>query len=578
MNTVTKLWRLLTPPERRHGMTLAALTFIGAVLETFSLGMVIPAIAVLLRDDLSATYAWAPALVAVLGHPAPEDIVIRVMIALVLLYLLKLTYLGFVGWFEGRFVFGLQERISRDLFRTYLRQPYVFHLGRNSAELMHNAMAEVGTFCHNCLLPGILILTESLVLAGVCCLLLVIEPLGAMVIILLLGGSAWLFQHAVHQRLVALGQVRQQHDARRTQYLQEGLGGAKDVQLLGREDYFLQRYDRHNHESARAWESQQTLYHLPRLWLELLGVSALALLVVTMALRGRDPVAIVRTLALFSAAAFRLIPSAHRALSVAQSFLFGLPAIDRISAELRLYRQPPARRTNRIETFSTIEVREVTFSYPGAPGPSLRNVSLLVRKGDAIGLVGPSGSGKSTLADVVLGLLAPECGRVLVDGVDIQEDLRGWQDRVGYVPQSVYLTDDTVRRNIAFGLPDPEIDERAVQRAIAAAQLQDFVETLPHGLDTVVGERGVRLSGGQRQRIGIARALYHDPDVLVLDEATSALDTQTENGVMQAVTALRGTKTLFVVAHRLSTVAHCDVVYRLEQGRLVSEAACAPSS
>jgi ABC-type multidrug transport system fused ATPase/permease subunit len=218
-----------------------------------------------------------------------------------------------------------------------------------------------------------------------------------------------------------------------------------------------------------------------------------------------------------------------------------------------------------------IEVSDLTFQYEAALSPALNNVSLTVKRGEAVGLVGPSGSGKSTLVDILLGLLEPTSGRVLVDGDVIHDNLRGWQDQIGYVPQSIFLTDDTLRRNVAFGLPKNEIDEVAVEAAIRLAQLEDFVASLPDGLDTIVGERGVRLSGGQRQRIGIARALYHNPDVLVLDEATSSLDTETEHGVMQAVQALQGEKTVIIVAHRLSTVEYCNRLYRLENARIVDE-------
>jgi ABC-type multidrug transport system fused ATPase/permease subunit len=232
----------------------------------------------------------------------------------------------------------------------------------------------------------------------------------------------------------------------------------------------------------------------------------------------------------------------------------------------------PVKDAARPTSFrADVTLRDVSFTYPSAAGPALQGVCMQVRRNESVGLVGPSGSGKSTLVDVILGLLTPDAGQVLVDGADIQQNLRGWQNQIGYVPQSIYLTDDSLRRNIAFGLAAEDIDDEAVQRAIKAAQLEEFVASLPDGLETPVGERGVRLSGGQRQRIGIARALYHDPSVLVLDEATSALDTATERLVMEEVMALRRNKTILVVAHRLSTVEHCDRLYRVEQGRVVAE-------
>jgi ABC-type multidrug transport system fused ATPase/permease subunit len=256
--------------------------------------------------------------------------------------------------------------------------------------------------------------------------------------------------------------------------------------------------------------------------------------------------------------------------------------VNTLREELKLAAPDPARGWERtppgLGFRSDIRLSNISFAYPAAPAPALSELNLCIRKGESVGFIGPSGSGKSTLVDVVLGLLTPDSGQVLVDDEDIHNKLRAWQDQIGYVPQSIYLTDDTLRRNVAFGLPDDQIDDEAVQRAIHAAQLDDFVAGLPRGLETLVGERGIRLSGGQRQRIGIARALYHDPAVLVLDEATSALDAATERGVMQAVAALQGSKTILIVAHRLSTVARCDRICRLERGRIVAEAAPSPEA
>jgi ABC-type multidrug transport system fused ATPase/permease subunit len=293
-------------------------------------------------------------------------------------------------------------------------------------------------------------------------------------------------------------------------------------------------------------------------------------LVLSMLARGHDTAAIMPTLALFAAAAFRMTPSANRVLAVINSLRYGLPAVATLTSELALpVSDTPPGGTHRTAFQRDIELRDVTFSYADTPAPALRGVSVRIGKNETVGFIGPSGSGKTTLVDVLLGLLAPQRGEVRVDGTDVAGNLRAWQDQIGYVSQTIYLTDDTLRRNVAFGVPEAEIDDRAVARAVRAAQLDDFVASLPAGLDAAVGERGVRLSGGQRQRIGIARALYHDPAVLVLDEATSALDAATERGVMDAVAALQGSRTIVIVAHRLSTVDRCDRLYRLEAGRIV---------
>jgi ABC-type multidrug transport system fused ATPase/permease subunit len=354
--------------------------------------------------------------------------------------------------------------------------------------------------------------------------------------------------------------------------LQEGLGAVKDVILLGRETDFLAQYRVHNVQSAQAGQLQNTLQQLPRLWLELLAISGLAILVISMLAQGNALESILPTLGLFAAAAFRLIPSVNRVLGAVQSLRYGQSVIDILHSELNLTKPDAVKTESPVAPFhSALELKNVTYGYPGASEPSLKGISLAIQRGESIGFIGGSGAGKSTLVDVVLGLLTPDAGKVTVDGKDIQVSLRNWQDQIGYVPQSIFLTDNTLRRNVAFGLSDTQIDDAAVKRSIRAAQLEEFVVSQPDGLETIVGERGIRLSGGQRQRIGIARALYHDPAVLVLDEATSALDNATEAEVMRAVTALHGKKTVLIVAHRLSTVEHCDRLYRLEKGQVVAE-------
>jgi len=438
--------------------------------------------------------------------------------------------------------------------------------------LIRNVINEVGVFTFNAILPGMLLLTESLVLLGLGSLLLVIEPLGALTVASVLGAAAWGFHLFTRGRIARWGEARLHHEGLRMQHLQQGLGGAKDVKLLGRETEFLDQYRVHNVESARAGQLQLTLTQLPRLWLELLAVSGLAILVISALAQNRALEAVLPALGLFAAAAFRLMPSVNRALGAVQSLRYGLPVIDILHTEFKLTTPEVAGTHSSVTPFrAVLELSQITFTYPGAAEPTLKDISLAIQRGESVGFIGTSGAGKSTLVDILLGLLTPDRGEVRMDGCDIQANLRNWQDQIGYVPQSIFLTDDTLRRNVAFGLPNEQIDDASVWRAIQAAQLEAFVTSQPDGLETLVGERGIRLSGGQRQRIGIARALYHDPAVLILDEATSSLDIATEQDVMQAVRALQGSKTVLIVAHRLSTVGHCDRLYRLEQGRVVAE-------
>lgn len=567
-----KVLYLLTPHERRSAITLLGLMFVGILLETLGIGLVIPAIALLTQHDIVSSYPALRPVLEALGNPGQQTLVICGMVALLGVYLVKAVYLTFYTWCQIKFAFDVQAMLSQRLFTLYLHQPYTFHLQRNSAQLVQNVTGEVDSFTFTAMLPGIGLLTEALVLAGFGVLLFAVEPLGTLIVACVLGSTSWGFHHLTRGHIARWGKARQHHAGLRLQHLHQGLGGVKEVKLLGRETEFLEQYRMHNAHSARVNQRHQTLQQLPRLWLELLAVIGLAILVLTMLAQGRTPESMLPTLGLFAAAAFRLMPSVNRMLAAGHSLRFGLPVVNTLFAELNLGVPETAGRQHSVRAVMTVlELKRVTYAYPGATGPALKDVSLVIRRGESVGFIGASGSGKSTLVDIVLGLLTPDRGVVQVDGQDVQRALRSWQDQIGYVPQSIFLTDDTLARNVAFGLPLEQMDETAVWRALRAAQLDEFVRSLPEGLETMVGERGVRLSGGQRQRIGIARAMYHDPAVLVLDEATSSLDTATELGVIQAVTALKGSKTIIIVAHRLSTVENCDRLYRLERGQIVEE-------
>jgi ATP-binding cassette, subfamily B, bacterial PglK len=565
-----KIYNILTLSERRGALVLFALMIVGMILETLGIGLIIPAITLMMQDDLVSKYSAVSSMVNFMGNPSQKELIAVAMLGLVGIYLFKNLFLGFLVWRQTHFTYGVQANVSQRLFAIYLQQPYTFHLQRNSAELIRNLTGEVGIFT-TVLTSTLLLFSELLVLIGIVTLIFLVEPIGALFVMVVLGGAAWSFFRLTRERITRWGVERQHHDGLRIQHLQQGLGGAKDVKLLGREGDFLMRFHTHNIQSARVWRLQVTLQSFPRLILEQLAVTGLAILVLAMLLQGRDMTGIIPTLGLFAAAAFRLMPSTNRILSAVQTLRYSLPVVDTLCEEINLTTPEPAiQQTRNSEVFNNeLSLTNITYHYPATTFPALDGISIKIRKGESVGFIGPSGSGKSTLVDLILGLLTPSAGHVKVDGYDIQLALRQWQDQIGYVSQTIYLTDDTFRRNIAFGLPDEQIDDAAVKLAIQAAQLEDFVSSLSDGMETIVGERGVRISGGQRQRIGIARALYHDPEVLVLDEATSALDTAIENDVMQAVMALHGKKTIIIVAHRLSTVEHCDSLYRLDQGKIV---------
>ena len=570
MKTLRKVWALLDPAQRTGAIWLMVLMTIGMMLEMLGIGLVLPALSLLAGPPAGAQSTWLRRLSEVVGNPTGPQVLIGGLLALLAIYVVKTAFLMYLAWYQAAYVANLQAGVSRRLFSLYLHQPWTFHLQRNSATLIRNVLNEVTQFAT--LATALATFgTELLVVGGISVLLLAIEPAGAIGVAAVLGGATWVLQWVLHKRLAAWGVNRRRHDRLRLQHVHQGLAGVKDSKLLGREDAFLQEFQKHNLASARIGGRVNAVSHIPRLWYELTAVGGLALLGAVLAWQGNSGPALVARLGLFAVAAFRLLPSANRMLNTWQTVKVCQPVIDSLYEELAIapHDPPPAHR-DRLPFSDAIDVNDIWLHYPNAPEPALRGVSLNIRSGQSFGIIGGSGAGKSTLVDVILGLFSPDRGTIRVDGRDIHQCLRDWQNNIGYVPQSIYLTDDSIRRNVAFGIPAAEIDDVAVQRALTAAQLDAFVATLPNGIDTIVGERGVRLSGGQRQRIGIARALYLDPAVLVLDEATSSLDNDTEKGVMEAVNQLHGKKTLIIVAHRLSTVAGCDELIKLDHGRVAS--------
>ena len=540
---------------------------VGSVLETLSLGLVVPVVGLLTRPSYIQKF---PRINELLGFPSEQQFVIGTMFALVAVYIVKSSFLIWITWVQRGYSASVTTRIGRQLFRSYLYQPYVFHLQRNSAMLIRNSQNS-GLVMSGIVDPMRVISSDILVTAGLFVLLIGLEPIGTLATSSIFGLTSLAFRKFTNSRIETWGKAQNLNKGMLLQHLQQGFGGVKDVKILGTEEHFVTQYGENLYKNSEVIRRFSVAQILPRFGLEILTIIGLAVLVSTMVLLDSELTEILPVLGLFGAAAFRLLPAVNRLINNFQLINISRPQVNEVFEDLDLPGQLNLKNSDRSALTGSISVVDISFSYPDSLKDAVSGVSVKIGRGEAVGLIGPSGSGKSTLVDVLLGLLEPKFGKVLVDGSDIHENLRRWQDQIGYVPQSIFLTDDTLRRNVAFGLPKDQIDDNAVKSAIRSAQLEDFVTSLPDGLDTIVGERGVRLSGGQRQRIGIARALYNNPDVLVLDEATSSLDTETEHGVMQAVQALQGEKTVIIVAHRLSTVEYCDRLYRLENARIVDE-------
>jgi len=544
--------------------------FIGMLLETLSIGLVVPAITLLSSSELPDFFMRSTIIAETLSNYEKESLILYGITILGLVYAVKLLFLAFLAYIQAAYVFDIQAVLSENLFKGYLKWPYSFHLLNNSAQLIRNVTSEVTMFT-KVMQSTLVILTEGLVFIGITILLLCIEPFGAFVVIstFLIAGS--FFYYMTKEPLLRWGEKRQSHEGFRIQRLQEGLGGIKDVMLLGVEEYFIKKYNIHNVGAASVGKYQSMFQSFPRLWIEFLAIAGLVCLVFVVIGQGKSVDTLLPMLGLFVAAAFRIMPSGNRMLGAIQSLRYSLPVINKLHDEFALVKNVktsvPENKSN-ISFANHLVIKGLNYKYPNEDENVLHNISLTIKKGTMVGFVGTTGSGKSTLIDLVLGLLEPGKGSVFVDGTDIKEDLSSWQKNIGYVPQSIFLIDDTIKMNIAFGVDEESVDEEAVLRALKSAQLEQFIGELKLGLETIVGERGIRLSGGQRQRIGIARALYNNPDILVLDEATSSLDNVTEKEVMDAVNKLHGSKTVLIIAHRLSTLENCEQIIHIENGQI----------
>jgi ABC-type multidrug transport system fused ATPase/permease subunit len=560
------LWDVLQSSERRSLIGVFALILIGTALETFSIGMMIPVLSVIASDDQTISLPFLT-----INPSLDKSQLILLAVGLMFaVYVFKNAFLAGSTWIQRGFLTRVTSRVAARMLETYIRQPYAFHLRKNSSTLIRNTQ-DASILVAGGVEPMLTILTEGLIAFALFTVLVVVEPVGTICVIGLLLFATFIFQRFFDQKLQRWGTLRQIQKGLIIQTIQQGLGAVKDVQVLGREEWFVNEHRERQTLDANLIRRINTVQAIPRLWLEVMAMAGLAGLVAIMLATGKDIDKIIPTVGLFAVTSFKVLPSINKLVSSKQTLRVSRSTIETIHHDLDLPISVKPSHENVNFQFENVVVDQLDFKYEQSENLVLSNVKMRIQSGEAVGFVGQSGSGKSTLIDIMLGLLEPQNGSVLINGQTITNVKQSWQQQIGYIPQTIFLMDDSLRRNIAIGIADKEIDEAAIVDALKSAQLEDFVASLPEGLDTVVGERGVRLSGGQRQRIGIARALYHRPSVLVLDEATSSLDTETEHGVMQAVQALQGDKTVIIVAHRLSTVEYCDRLYRLDAGRIVDE-------
>jgi ATP-binding cassette subfamily C protein len=475
-------------------------------------------------------------------------------------------------YFQQRIAYNAGVRLSSRLLGGYLRMPYSFHLRRNSAELIRNTLDSVNDIVASVFVPVVIIASETLLVLGILAVLVATAPLASLLTVLVLAPLVALLMWRLQAPLVRLGETRQAEHKNMLQSLQQSLQGIREIKLLRAAPFFKKNFEYSRAALARTFYVRATLIDVPRVVIETaLIMFILAFLSITVSRNG-SVTGTLALLGLFAYAVLRMLPSVNRIVANLNALRFTTRAIDDVHEDLERIEGPASEgdaSATRLPFGAQIALAGVNFRYEGTDQDVLTDVNLTIGCGESFGLIGPTGGGKSTLVDLILGLLPPTTGTVMVDGRDIQTELAAWQSNLGVVPQIMFLMDDTIRRNIAFGIDDDAVDEEALAESVRLSQLREFIDRAPEGLDTVVGERGVRLSGGQRQRISIARALYRRPSVLVFDEGTSALDNETEAQVIHAVQGLKGARTIIMVAHRLTTVRQCDRVGIVRDGRLV---------
>ena len=433
IETVKIVWKLFTNSDRIAFTRIVVMVIIGMFLETISLGIVVPIIGILTQDDYQQKY---PFIVDIFGNLSREELISAVMVAMVLIYIVRSLFLFWSLWIQKGFSASVSGRLSQSLFSTYLRQPYMFHLQRNSSTLMRNA--KNATAIVTCGVdPFLVLLTDGLVAIAMFALLIAVEPVGTLAVLLVFGLSTFVFQRTTRRRIDNWGYQVDYHETKILQHLQEGFGGAKDVKVLGRENEFLSQHEKHLGESIRINRIYNVILTLPRSFMEIITIVGLCLLVVSMVVRGRELADIVPILGLFAAAAFRVMPSINRLLMATQTLIFNRSIIASVYQDFLLDSPDSLTVKSNTKFASQLELMDVSFQYPTAATASLQNVSLVVKRGEAVGFVGPSGAGKSTLVDVILGLFAPTSGVVKVDGQDVQQNLRNWQNQIGYVPQAI---------------------------------------------------------------------------------------------------------------------------------------------
>ena len=575
-NYLSKIKFLLSETNKKKILFLICLIGFVLILELFGLGLIIPILTILLDYENIQDYSVLSTLFIYLNEPTQYQLIVYSMASILIFFLIKTIMVSYVLYQQIKFVLKSQSDISLRLFENYLRLNYQSFNQLNSSSLMKNITKESQLFAINCIQPLLLISSEIIIFIGIIIFLIIIEPMGTLISFTCLILPGLLFYKISKNKLIKWGYDRMNFDEKRFQMIQDTFGAFKIISIFKKENFFLKKYDEYNLGSANQDAKLRFVDQLPRLLLELFAILGLTSLLLALLYQNVEFKKFIPTIGLFAFAVFRIMPSINKILSQFTSLRFSDSVIDELydilKDDVNLKKKPNItkfEKKNLVSNFyRDINLVNISFKYNKSINYILKNINLKIKRGSKIAIIGSSGNGKSTLLDIILGVLKPSVGQVFYDGNDISNKNLHYQKLIGYIPQSIFLLDDSIKNNICFAIDKNEIDNEKLKNAIENSALSDYINSLPDGVETLVGERGARLSGGQIQRIGIARALYHNPEILILDEATSALDINTEKLIMNSILALNKEKTIIVVTHRSDSVKNCNQIYEISNKAL----------
>ena len=576
-----KMNKLLDARQKRIMVVIVFLMLIGGVLESLSISVVIPVVSVLLDPNAIETNTLLATIYNGLGLQNVTQFTVVMLVALIGAFILKNLFLFLQNVVQLRFVYTNQFATSRRMMINFMKRPYEYYLNADTAVIQRNITSDVNNM-YGLILSVLQLISEAVVFTCLVAVLLIVDAKMIMTIALLLVVVLLLIKVVLKPIMVKAGQENQDYYSGLYKWIEQSVMGIKEIKIANKEQYFINEYAKCGFGYVNAVQKYNLYNSTPRLLIETVCIAGLVLYMMIVMLQGATVTEMIPQLTTFGMAAMRLIPSANRinnyltSISYFEPFFMGVS--DHLQEEINdksmvydVEAYHHKKKVEKLDIKNVIKLEDITYKYPNSEQLIFDHADMEIPVGAAVGIVGSSGSGKTTVVDILLGLLELQTGNIYADGVDVKEHYEEWLKNIGYIPQTIFMIDSTIRKNVAFGIADEDIDDERVWAVLKEAQLDDFVKSLPEGLDTGIGERGIRLSGGQRQRIGIARALFEDPEVLVLDEATSALDNDTEAAIMESINRLHGKKTLIIIAHRLQTIEKCDIVYRVEQGKVSRE-------